>query len=200
MSDGPTAALPRVKKPAAVRRIGRVDADGLAALAARLSDTAWRREDGLKENRYFCFHSTQHVIFRFIAGNRDPRRFYSGPAWRVWRPRLLPLMTETVAPYGFAEPVFPKAMLARLAAGQGIDLHVDNGGSDPLVHKIHVPLQTDAQAVMTIGRAEYHLAKGYAWEVNNLVPHSVFNGGASDRVHFIFEVFDGAGAALAATP
>lgn len=46
---------------------------------------------------------------------------------------------------------------------------------------------------MTIDGADFHLAAGYAWEVNNLVAHGVFNGGAQDRVHFIFEVFDGAG-------
>ena len=198
MSGPPAARLSPVEKPAALRCLGPVDAAGLAARAASLSDRAWRREDGIKENRYFCFHSTQHVIFRFIAGNRDPQCFYSEPAWRAWRGWLLPLMAQAVAPYGFAEPVFPKAMLARLAAGRGIDMHMDGGGSHPLVHKIHVPLETDPRAVMTIGGADFHLAAGYAFEVNNLVPHGVFNGGTRDRVHFIFEVFDGAGS-IAAT-
>ena len=197
LPGGAALRLRPVEKPAAVRRIGPVDAAGIAALTARLSETAWRREDSFKENRYFCFHSTQHVIFRFIAGNRDPRRFYSEPAWRVWRPWLLPLMAEAAAPYRYAEPVFPKAMLARLAAGGRIDTHLDSGGSDPLVHKIHVPLRTDPRAVMTIAGADFHLAAGYAWEVNNLVPHGVFNGGARDRVHFIFEVFDAAGISAA---
>lgn len=189
--------LPEVEKPAAVRRLAPVDAGALAAQVNRLSERAWQLGDSVKENRFPCFHHTRHLIFRFIEGNRDPRRFYSLPGWLVWRPLLLPLMTRAAAPYGLAEPVFPKAMLARLAAGRGIDAHVDGspGGSDSnaFVHKIHVPLDTNPDAVMTVAGESFHLAAGYAWEVNNNVPHGAFNGGSEDRIHFIFEVFDGAG-------
>ena len=38
-----------------------------------------------------------------------------------------------------------------------------------------------------------HAAAGSSWEINNLAPHGAFNGGARDRIHFIFEVFEGAG-------
>ena len=68
---------------------------------------------------------------------------------------------------GFVEPAFPKAMLARLEAGQHID--TDGGGSHPLVHKVHVPLQTNPRAWLTVDGA---------------------------RIHFIFEVFEGAGRAV----
>jgi hypothetical protein len=185
--------LPRVEKAATVWRLVRVDAAALAALVGRLSDEAWRREDDLKENRFPCFHHTRHVVFRFITGNRDPRRFQSHLGWRIWSRWLLPLMTPVAAAYGFAEPVFPKAMLARLEAGQRIDPHADGGGSNPLVHKVHVPLQTGPEAVLTVDGATTHLEAGYAWEVNNLARHDAFKGGARDRIHFIFEVFEGAG-------
>ena len=46
-----------------------------------------------------------------------------------------------------------------------------------------------------VGSADFHLAARYAWEVNNLAPHGVFNGRERDRVHFIFEVFEEAGLA-----
>ena len=101
------------------------------------------------------------------------------------------------APYGYASPVYPKAMLARLAAGGRIARHTDpeTGPSHVFTHKIHVPLQTDPRATLTVGGADFHLEAGHAWEVNNLAPHEAFNGGAYDRVHFIFEVFDGSRAA-----
>ena len=181
-----------MRKPPTVRRLGRVDASGLAAVVARLSDEVWRREDSGKENHYFCFHHTRHFIFRFIAG-RDPRVFYSRPTWRLWRKWLEPVMDCAAEVYGFRQPVFPKAMLARLEAGQRIDLHVDGGAASPLVHKVHVPLQTDPRAVLTVDGVGVHLAPGYAWEVNNLAAHGAFNGGDRDRIHFIFEVFEGAG-------
>ena len=49
------------------------------------------------------------------------------------------------------------------------------------------------QATLTVRGEAFHLEAGYAWEVNNLAPHGAFNGGAHDRVHFIFEVMEGAG-------
>ncbi len=188
----PLEPLPRVQKPATVRCLGPIDASALAAQVARLSDEVWRREDADKWNRFFCFHHTRHIIFRFIGGNGDPRRFYSNPGWHFWSQWLLPLMTRTASIYGFAEPVFPKAMLARLEAGQRIDSHVDGAGSNPLVHKVHIPLQTEPGAVLEVNGASTHLATGYAWEINNIVAHGVFNGGTRDRIHFIFEVFEGA--------
>ena len=41
-------------------------------------------------------------------------------------------------------------MLARFAAGRGIDLHTDDGGMNLLTHKIHVPLQTSPRATLTV--------------------------------------------------
>ena len=188
----PSEPLPPVRKPATVRRLAKVEASALAAVTARLTHEAWRREDSGKENNYPCFHHTRHIIFRFITGNLDPRVFYSRPAWRLWRKWLEPVMDCAAEAYGFRRPVFPKAMLARLEAGQRIDMHRDGGAATPFVHKIHVPLQTDPRAVLTVDGVSVHLAPGYAWEVNNLVAHGAFNGGAHDRIHFIFEVFEGA--------
>ena len=172
--------LPRVEKPATVRRLVRVDAAALAALVGRLSDEAWRREDDLKENRFPCFHHTRHVVFRFITGNRDPRRFQSHVSWRIWSRWLLPLMTPVGAAYGFAEPVYPKAILARLEAGQRIDPHVDGDGSHPLVHKVHIPAADRAR-----GGADGRRHQRRTWKPampgrsTTSLLHGAFNGGTS---------------------
>lgn len=185
-----SAPLPRVRKPATVRCLGAVDVSALTALVKRLSEKAWQREDAQKENDYDCFHHTRHIVFRFIEGNNCPRRHYSRPIWHVWRPLLARAMAEATASYRFAEPVYPKAMLARLQAGHGIDAHSDGEGSHPLTHRIHVPLVTNSRATLTVGDSQFHLRVGHAYEVNNLATHCVHNGGEDDRVHFIFEVFD----------
>ena len=136
---------------------------------------------------------------RAHAGPRDRRaagrrlaaaQAGAGRGRRRW---LLPVMAQAAAPCGFARPVYPKAMLARLAAGRGIDTHVDHGGLNPLAHKIHVPLETGPRATLTVRGAPFHLRAGHAWEVNNLAPHGAFNGEDHDRIHFIFEVLEGAG-------
>ncbi len=191
------AALPRVEKPALVRHLGAVDVETLRCNVERLSERVWRQEDAAKENDYFCFAFTRHVVFRFIDGNQTPLCFYSNPIWAVWQRILLPVMAQAAAPYGYAKPVYPKAMLARLEAGRGIDRHVDGAGSHPVTHRIHVPLQTNPRATLTVRDTDFRLQAGHAYEVNNLVPHGAFNGGDQDRVHFIFEVFEAEGATLA---
>ena len=193
MTANGRAILRPVRKPHSVRRLGPVDVAPLRALVARLSDKAWNRENAAKENDFSCFTHTRHIIFRFVPRDLTRPCFYSMPLWNLWQRWLLPVMARAAAPYGLTAPVYPKAMLARLAAGRGIDPHIDHGGMNPLVHKIHVPLETGPRATLTVRGAPFHLRAGHAWEVNNLAPHGAFNGEDHDRIHFIFEVFEGAG-------
>lgn len=186
-------ALQPVEKPHTVRRLAAVDTAPLRAQVARLSDRVWNRESAARENDFFCFAHTRHVVFRFIPLDAARLRYYVNPGWDLWRRWLLPVMAQASAPYGYAEPVYPKAMLARLAAGRGIDPHTDCGGMNPFTHKIHVPLETTPRATLAVAGAAFHLEAGYAWEVNNLADHGAFNGGGQDRIHFIFEVLEGAG-------
>ena len=188
----PVSDVP-VRKPERVRRLGAVDAEALRKAAAGLPDAVWRRQDAIKENRWPCFSHTRHIVFRFASFTSGRRRCYATLFWAAWRELLLPVMRQAAAPYGFAEPFHPKAMLARLAAGESISTHEDQGGMNPLAHKIHIPLETGPLATLTVRGESFHLQAGHAFEVNNLVPHGAFNGEARDRIHFIFEVCEGAG-------
>ena len=200
--EGRSAAAPaaepsgiaRVRKPTRFRALGSVDVQALRRQVGRLSERVWRQEDAIKENAYRCFDHTQHIVFRFIKGNRDPRRFYSQPSWAVWSPMLLAVMEPAAAPYRFQEPAFPKVMLARLKAGHVIERHDDGetGCSHPFVHKIHVPLETNPGALVHVDGKDLHLEVGQAWEINNLARHGAVNRGRTDRIHLVFEVFEGA--------
>jgi hypothetical protein len=179
-----------VQKPREVRELQPVDITRLKPLVSRISEDVWMLEDSGKENTFACFHHTRHIVFRFIEGFRDHRVWYDRPLWAAWQGAIMPLLERAVAGYGFHEPAFPKVMLARLAAGYGIDRHVDGAGSNLYTHKIHIPLQTSEKAVFQVNDRDFHLAEGIAYEVNNLSPHAAFNGGEIDRIHLIFEAFD----------
>jgi len=179
-----------VRKPETFRDLGAFDASDIAASVACLPDSLWDVEDSRKENKFSVFHHTQHIIFRFTPANEDPRNFYSNPIWLIWRDKLLPLMDGITAQYGHNRCVYSKVMLARLLAGNSIDRHVDGAGSNLLTHKIHVPLQSNPDAIFQIEDEARHLAIGRAYEVNNIVRHAVSNRGDSHRVHLIFEHFD----------
>ena len=191
--EHPAVLPPIVRKPARVRDLGAVEIARLQRMVSGISEATWAGEDGQKENNFEVFHHTRHIVFRFIRGNRNPLDNYANPSWHAWKSLLLPVMQQAVVPYAFAEPRFPKVMLAQLLAGHEIDLHRDGAGSNPRAHKIHVPLITNPQARFTFVDEAVHLAVGRAYEVNNLVPHGGHNLGEEHRVHLIFEVFEGAG-------
>lgn len=182
---------PRVRKPSdGIRLLGPVDIEPLEAILERLTDNVWREEDKNKPNKFDVFHHTRHVIFRFCDFG-DIRKFRSNPGWKIWRDSLLAVMDQASAACGFIDPVYPKAMFASLAAGSRIDPHTDGGSATLRAHKIHVPVRTEPSAMFTVGEVTQHLRKGYAYEVNNIRRHGAFNGGECERVHFIFEVYDG---------
>jgi hypothetical protein len=187
-----------VVKPETVRDLGPVDISALSDRVSALSDQSWMLEDRRKENDFAVLKYTRHIVFRFTPGNRDPEDFYETPAWTVWRRLLQPVMDAAIKPYAFKQPDFPKAMFARLEGGRSIDLHVDGAGSNLRTHKIHVPLITNPSAMFLCGNERFHLARGKAWEVNNIVPHGGINAGQQDRIHLIFEVFDRAACEQAA--
>ena len=179
-----------VQKPARVRTLTTVDVTSLQRSVKAIPEKVWSIADSQKENDFFCFHHTLHVVLRFTRHNRDHRDFYDTPAWQLWKPKLLPLLLEITKSYGFEEPEFPKVMFARLKAGHEIDRHVDGAGSNLGTHKIHLPLQTNPKAKFFVEDEAFHLALGTAYEVNNIAPHSAVNHGTEDRIHLIFEVFD----------
>lgn len=184
--------MSQVIKPSHLKNLGQIEISDLQAKVRLISEKVWSMENEDKENNFECFHHTRHIIFRFIRGMRDHRVFYSNPIWDFWQNELLPIMEKTVVSYNFAKPLFPKVMLARLAAGAVIDKHRDGAGSNLYTHKIHIPLQTNERARMFILDDYFHLNEGNAYEVNNLVQHAAENLGTEDRIHLIFEVFDGA--------
>ena len=182
------AANPR--KTAGVRMLGPVDVTQLVEAVAQVPEAAWAAENAAKPNRFEALDATQHIVFRFVDSGRDWRFSHDRPAWSYWRGLLAPVMAAAVAPYGYARGLFPRVMLARMAAGGVIQPHVDALAAAKWPHKIHVPLVTNPQVVSHFGGAEHHFAVGEAVEVNNLAPHWVRNEGASERVHLIFEYYD----------
>lgn len=180
-----------VEKPHYLRDLGPVEIEALSQLVARTSERTWTLEDDRKENKFDVFHHTKHIVFRFIEGNRDRDVFYSNPNWEVWKRFLTPVMEQATKAYGFRNPVYPKAMFARLAAGAVIDMHSDGEGSHEYTHKIHVPIQTNPETRLVIRDRKFHLERGRAYELDNLAPHAVENPGPLDRIHFIFEVYEG---------
>ena len=178
-------------KAKTVNRLGKVDTETIDELILKIPEKIWQMETKNRDNDFSCFTQTQHIIFKFNLNTVEHKSFSNRPLWKIWQPILLPIMEQAVAPYGYKNGIIPKAMLARLSAGGEIDEHIDAGPRNRQIHKIHIPIQTAPEVLFYVDTESYHLAKGYAYEVNNIVKHKAINNSKEARIHLIFEYFDG---------
>lgn len=81
--------------------------------------------------------------------------------------------------------------LSRLEPGQCVETHTDIFGPD-WVARVHVPLLTNPDAKMIFDDLETHMAYGWAYKVDVRLPHSIVNRGKFPRIHFFFDVWQGA--------
>lgn len=178
------------RKTSSVRHLGTVDIATLRDTVASLPETVWAAENEAKPNRFEALDKTEHVVFRFVSSMRDWRESHDRPLWPEWRDRLLPVLQQATAVYGYARGVFPRVMLARMAPGGVIHPHRDGARAASWPHKIHVPLVTNPHVRFYVEPQDYHFEVGHAYEVNNLGVHAVVNEGMTPRIHLIFEYYD----------
>jgi len=192
MNANPAAesSLKNVTKPASIQWLAEVDTSELTHNVCKLTNAFWQRANSTKQNKYPVFHSTEHIVLRFVDANQDPREFQTHASWHLFASYCLPLMAQVANCLKIQNPIYPKAMFARLKARSIIEQHIDHGSSHKQAHKVHIPLITNEDTTFTIAKESFSLLAGNAYEVNNLTWHGVNNNSDQDRVHFIFEVFD----------
>jgi hypothetical protein len=181
---------PNPRKTASIRRLGTVDISHLREAVLAIPDALWDEANANKPNRFDALDATQHIVFRFVSSFNDWRRSDDKPLWAEWWPILEPVLTAATADYGYARGAFPRVMLAKMAPGGVIHPHRDANPAAKWPHKIHVPIQTNADVIFYVDGVGYHLAAGEAVEVNNMGLHAVENRGTTHRIHLIFEYYD----------
>jgi hypothetical protein len=78
--------------------------------------------------------------------------------------------------------------LMRLTPGSRIKEHTDLELSvEEGTARIHVPVVTNAEVEFYLNRSRIVLEAGSAWYLRLSDPHSVYNGGDSDRVHMVID-------------
>ena len=78
-------------------------------------------------------------------------------------------------------------MLSVVMPGHSIPTHVDQQPENWLC-RVHVPLITNPYTWFIVREVAYDLLLGRAYCVNTRHKHSVWNEGATPRVHFMFDV------------
>ncbi len=76
----------------------------------------------------------------------------------------------------------------RLAAGSRIREHTDyNLGYEDGEIRIHVPVATNPHVEFFLNGCPIVMHEGEAWYLNFNLPHRLYNGGVSDRVHLVID-------------
>ena len=130
------------------------------------------------------------IALRALAGASHPvQMIYSDPARTdfVDTPALAgaPYFRQVLA--GFACPLYA-ARLMRLAPGSRIKEHRDHDlcFEDGTV-RIHIPVVTNAGVDFRLNGARCTMAAGSSWYLRLSDPHSVANGGGTERVHLVID-------------
>jgi hypothetical protein len=163
----------------------RFAADRLSEDLARIQSSDWVRHFNTQE-----FEGDWSVAaLRSVDGKA--RQIYPDPIAGTERFADTPLMSA--CPY-FQEVVesirCPKqsVRLLRLGAGSRIKEHRDYClGFDDNELRIHIPVATNPEVEFYVSGERIVMREGEAWYINFNLPHRIYNGGATDRIHLVID-------------
>jgi hypothetical protein len=78
-------------------------------------------------------------------------------------------------------------MLSVVMPGHTIDPHRDSQ-ADYWKFRVHVPLMGNSRSHTIMDDGKHNMRVGWAYKINVLGTHAVENGGATPRIHFMFDV------------
>ncbi len=169
--------------------LGSADIAALTERVKSIPESLWTSDLGEMHVKIKTLNDTQHVVFRYVDGQKDVFNYHDFPIWDDWKDDLLPIMEQVANRLGYKNYRFPRIMFAKLVAGGEISGHTD-GKANFHIHKIHLPLITNPETIFHVGSQSKHLPVGEVVEVNNKRVHAVYNNGEQDRIHFIFECYN----------
>ncbi len=167
-----------------VRQLGRVKHIALKDAVLALDEPVWREDDLSKWQTERA--DVQSVVLVYCVG-WQPIRIERKSGWPHLNEQVIPLATDIISRNYQPGGRLLRAMVARLVVGGTIRLHFDKHPSFSVAHRIHVPLQTNHGVEFTVDEELVIMEEGKAYELNNLLPHGVYNGGKEDRIHLIFD-------------
>lgn len=157
-----------------------VDISELQKEVAKLTDEQWMEWE-LRQNRYKVHSATQSYPFYFSEyGEKATAYNLDTKLWQLTKP----IIERIEQWYNRKAEV---SILVKLLPSRSILPHTD-GGWFVNTHRIHVPIITDPRILFILDGKKYHLGCGYAYELNNIVTHSVVNPTNIGRVHLMVDL------------
>lgn len=98
-------------------------------------------------------------------------------------------LVDQVLGLGFGS-IPAKIVCAYLPPGKVIKPHKDGGQYYTFHNRIHVPLVTNSQVIMTVDGEQFAMDVGDIYLFQNLRRHAASNEGTEGRIHLIMDVLD----------
>jgi hypothetical protein len=168
-----------------IRPLGFVDCRRLTERVLACDESAWY-VDNRRQDDYEVHAETQSIILVYFTGWPEVRVAHAA-GWNDFGHLAMPVMREIVARHYPPGGLVMRVILARLLPQCRIDKHYDKHPSFSVAHRIHVPLLVNPEVEFIVGAERIALQAHHAFELNNLMAHSVVNNGDSARVHLIFD-------------
>lgn len=168
-----------------IRPLGYVDCQRLTERVLAVDESAWHL-DNRRQDDYEVHVETQSIILVFFTGWPTVQVGHAS-GWNTFADVAMPVMQHIVATHYAAGGMVLRAMFARLLPKCRIERHYDKHPSFAIGHRIHVPLVTNPDVEFIVGEERIPLRANHAFELNNMMPHSVSNNGSTPRIHLIFD-------------
>lgn len=168
-----------------IRALGHVDCRRLTERVLECDESAWY-EDNRRQDDYEVHVQTQSIVLVFFSGWPTVKVTHAR-GWDKFSDVVMPIMQEIVARHYAPGGMVLRVILARLLPNCRIERHFDKHPSFSIAHRIHVPILTNPDVEFIVGTERIPPCAHHAFELNNMMPHSVTNNGGSARVHLIFD-------------
>ena len=169
-----------MKLPGLLFRVLEVDVSDLREEVNKLTESEWIDWE-LRQNRYKVHSTTQSYPFYFSEYGETAKAYnIDTKLWELTKP----IIEKVEQWYNRRAEV---SLLVKLLPFKSIRPHTD-GGWFIDTHRIHIPIITDPDILFILDGKKFHLECGYAYEMNNLVEHSVVNPTAVGRVHLMVDI------------
>ena len=170
-----------------LRELGAVDISALSAAILALPPQAWLM-DQRRQQDYDVHRRTESVVLVFTDGAGWPAISVTRESgWDLLAEGAVPVVQGIITRHYAPGGTIIRAMAAKLLPGEVISPHHDSHPSFAFGHRIHVPITTNPRVRFMIDGRPYQFRVGEAYEINNLLTHSVMNKGAEGRITFIFD-------------
>lgn len=108
------------------------------------------------------------------------------PLFKKFEPELMNVLKVLKLFYSYSEYV---AFLVTLQPGGTIGDHFDSGEFLERIHRIHIPIVTNANCFYRVDGEKVNMQVGKIYEIDNTRIHGVENNGTQERIHLIVNLY-----------